>query len=76
MAEATITAVVHDPHSVSLYDVKSGSYQGVIYVTSGTIMGQPIISGKMINVSFQENGRLYMSTYELPSRNFIRKMTI
>ena len=76
MAEANITAVVHDPHSLSLYDVKTGSYLGVIYVTSGTIMGQPLISSKTINVSFQENGRLYMSTYELPSRNFVRKITI
>jgi hypothetical protein len=76
MADVTFTAVVHDPHSLSLYDVKTGSYQGVIYVTSGAIVGQPIISGKTLNVSFQEGGKLYMSTYELPSRSYVRKITI
>ena len=53
MADIAFTAVVHDPHSLSIYDVKTGSYQGVIYVTSGAIVGQPIISGKTLNVSFQ-----------------------
>lgn len=72
----TIIATVSDPHSLALYDSETGSYEGIIYVTSGTIMGQPIISSKAINVSFQENGRLYMSTYELPSRSFVRKIVI
>lgn len=76
MADITVTAVVHDPHSLAVYDVKSGAYQGIIYVTSGTIVGQPIITKDQLTVSFQENGRLYMSTYGLPSRNYIRKISI
>lgn len=53
MADITVTAVVHDPHSLAVYDVKSGAYQGIIYVTSGTIVGQPIITEKQLTVSFQ-----------------------
>lgn len=53
MANITVTAVVHDPHSLAVYDVKTGAYQGIIYVTSGTIVGQPIITEKQLTVSFQ-----------------------
>jgi hypothetical protein len=53
MANITVTAVVHDPHSLAVYDVKSGAYQGIIYVTSGTIVGQPIITEKQLTISFQ-----------------------
>ena len=45
------TVAVHDPHSVSLYDAETGSYEGVIYVTSGTIIGTPIVSPKSISVT-------------------------
>ena len=76
MADITVTAVVHDPHSLAVYDVKSGAYQGIIYVTSGTIVGQPIITEKQLTVSFQQNGRLYMGTYALPSRAFVRKICV
>lgn len=44
MANQNINVVVHDPHSISLYDVDSGQYLGIIYVTSGAIVGSPLIS--------------------------------
>lgn len=70
------TVVVHDPHSVSLYDAETGGYEGVIYVTSGSIIGTPIITPKTVTVTFTENGSTYMSVYDLPSKGFNRKIKI
>lgn len=70
------TVVVHDPHSVSLYDAETGSYEGVIYVTSGAIIGTPIITPKTVTVTHTESGSTYMSVYDLPSRGFNKKIKI
>ena len=64
MANQNINVVVHDPHSISLYDVDSGQYLGIIYVTSGSIVGSPIISQKTVSVTSSEGGVMYMSTYD------------
>ena len=50
------TATIHDPHSIALYDAQSGAYEGVIYITSGTIIGMPIVTPKSVSVQFTENG--------------------
>lgn len=70
------TVAVHDPHSISLYDVDNGSYEGVIYVTSGTIIGTPIVTSKSITVTYTESGSTYMSVFDLPSKAFNRKICI
>jgi hypothetical protein len=46
------TVVVHDPHSVALYDAETGGYEGIIYVTSGSIVGTPIITPKTVTVTY------------------------
>ncbi len=70
------TVAVHDPHSVSLYDAETGSYEGVIYVTSGTIIGTPIVSPKSISVTCSESGCTYLTIYDLPSKSFNKKIKI
>lgn len=76
MANTNITVVVQNPHSIGLYDAESGQYLGIIFVTSGSIVGNPIISQKIVNVTSQENGILYMTTYDLKSRALVRKIRI
>lgn len=76
MANQNITVVVQDTHSIGLYDVDSGNYLGVIYITSGSIVGSPIISQNNVTVTAQENGIMYMTTYELTTKKFIRKIRV
>lgn len=76
MSNKNITVVVKDPHSISLFDAESGQYLGVIYVTSGSIVGSPIISQKIVTVTSQENGMMYMTTYDLTTRSFVKKISI
>lgn len=71
-----ITVTVQNPHSISLYDVDTGNYLGVIFVTSGSILGSPIISQQNVTVTFQENGIMYMSTFEMTTKKFVRKIRI
>jgi hypothetical protein len=73
MAKVFIVAV-RDPHSICLYDASTGSYEGIIYVTSGSIVGTPIISPKNVTVTYTENGSTYMSIFELPSKRFSKKI--
>lgn len=68
------TATIKDPHSVALYDAQTGNYEGIIYITSGSIIGMPIVTPKSLSVQFTENGLNYMSFYDLPSRSFNRKI--
>lgn len=70
------TVAVHDPHSISLFDAETGGYEGVIYVTSGTIIGTPIVSTSTVTVTHTENGGTYMSVYNLPSKSFNKKINI
>ena len=71
-----ITAVVVDPHVLGIYEADTGNYCGILYVTSGTIVGQPIISSDKLSVNYIENGNSFINVYELPSRNFVRKIQI
>lgn len=68
------TAAVHDPHSICLYDAETGGYEGIIYVTSGSIIGTPIINPKSVSVTYTENGSTYMSIFDLPSKGFNKKI--
>jgi hypothetical protein len=51
-------------------------YEGVIYITSGSIIGMPIVTPKSLSVQFTENGYNYMVMYDLPSRNFNKKIPL
>lgn len=74
--EGTITAVAKDTHSITILDSISGSYKATIYVTSGTIVGQPIISAQTIVVSYQEGGCVYTNTYSTESLAFIQRIQV
>lgn len=76
MANKNITVTVKDPHSIGLYDAENGQYLGIIYVTSGSIIGSPIISQKTVAVTSSESGIMYMTTYDMSSRALIRKIRI
>ena len=69
-------ATIHDPHSIGLYDAQTGNYEGVIYITSGSIIGMSIVTPKSLSVQFTENGFNYMVIYDLPSRNFNKKIPL
>ena len=55
---------------------KYGNYISSINVTSGQIIGQPIISANTITVTFTEGGCNYMSVFDAQSLNFIRRQTL
>lgn len=69
-------ASIHDPHSVALYDAQTGAYEGVIYITSGTIIGMPIVTPKSLSVQFTENGLNYMTIFDLPSKAYNKKIPL
>lgn len=67
---STLTAVVKDQHSISLYNVSDGMYKGTLFITSGNIIGQPITNADSVTVTFNEGGFNFMSTYKLPGLQF------
>lgn len=69
-------ASIKDSHSVALYDAQTGTYEGVIYITSGSIIGMPIVTPTSLSVQFTENGFNYMVIYDLPSRNYNKKIPL
>lgn len=71
-----ITVVVKDPHSIGLYDVDTGAYLGIIYVTSGAIVGTPIVTHPNVTVTSQEGGAMYMTTYDMATKALIRKLNV
>lgn len=70
------SATIKDTHSIALYDAQTGVYEGIIYVTSGSIIGMPIVTPKTVSVQFTENGFTYMSIFDLPSRSFNKKIPL
>lgn len=70
------TAVASNAHNITIYDASSGNYVSSINVTSGQIIGQPIISSNTIAVTFTEGGCNYISIYDAKSLNFLRKQSI
>ena len=45
-------------------------------MTSGTIVGMPIVTPTTLTVQCLESGLMYMAIYELPSRVFVKKIVI
>lgn len=76
MANNTYTAVASNPHNISIYDAVTGGYISSINVTSGQIIGQPIISANTITVTFTEGGFNYMSVYDAQSLSFLRRQSL
>ena len=70
------TVAVHDPHSICLYDASTGSDEGIIYVTSGSIIGNPVVTPTNVSVTYTENGSNYISIFDLPSKAFSKKIYI
>lgn len=73
---ANYTALAKDPHSITIIDAADGSYYGTLYVTSGQIIGQPLVSPQTIVVSYQEAGHTYMNTYATETRAFVQRVQI
>lgn len=73
---ATYTAVAKDAHSITILDAVDGSFYGTLYITSGTIVGQPMVSPQTIVVSYQEGGHTYMNTYVTDTRAFVQRIQI
>lgn len=76
MANKTYTAVASNAHNITIYDAVSGGYVSSINVTSGQIIGQPIVSANTITVTFTERGNNYMSVYDVKSLSFLRRQTL
>lgn len=76
MATNSYTAVASNQHNITIYDAVTGGYISSINVTSGQIIGQPIMSANTITVTFIEGGFNYMSVYDAHSLNFLRKQTL
>lgn len=70
------TVAVQDPHSVCLFDAETGGYEGIIYVTSGSIIGTPILSTSTVSVTYTENGSTWISVFDLPSMGFNKKIKV
>lgn len=73
---ASYNAIAKDAHSITILDAVDGSYYGTLYITSGQIIGQPIVSPQTIVVSYQEGGHTYMNTYSTETRAFIQRLQI
>jgi hypothetical protein len=76
MASNTYTAVAANQHNITVYDAVSGNYVSSINVTSGQIIGQPIVSANTITVTFSEGGSNYMSVFDAHTLNSIRRQSL
>lgn len=76
MSTPQFTAVASNAHNITIYEVETGNYFSSINVTSGQIIGQPIVSANTITVTFTEDGCNYMSVYDAKTLNFIRRQSL
>ena len=76
MSKTQYTAVAGNEHNISIYDAVSGNYVSSLFITSGKIIGQPIVSAKTITVTYNEKGSNYMAVYDAESLNFIRTQSL
>lgn len=76
MATNTYTAVASNQHNISIYDAETGGYISSLNVTSGQIIGQPIVSANTITVTFTEGGANYMSVYDSHTLGFLRRQSL
>lgn len=70
------TAVASNQHNISIYDVENGGYIASINVTSGQIIGQPIVSANTITVTYTEHGQNYMAVYDSKNLGFLRRQSL
>lgn len=68
-----LSVVMKDKHSVNLYNAIGGRYIRNVFVTTGEIIGQPVISGDYCTVTCIEGGRTVVITYTLPQFKFRNK---
>ncbi len=66
------TAVANNRNSITLYNAETGAYVKTIFVTSGEIIGQPIVSAKTIIVTYTERGSNYMNVYDAQRHSLLR----
>lgn len=71
-----LTASASSSHAITLIDVHTGAYMGSIYVTSGSIIGQPLVSADMIVVTYQEGGVTYINKYSTDTKAFMGRQRI
>ena len=76
MSNKTYTAVASTKHNIAIYDAESGNFVKSIFITTGEIIGQPIISAKTITVTYSERGSNWMSVFDGQSHNLIRKQSL
>lgn len=76
MTTKTYTAVASTKHNIGIYDAESGNYIKSLFVTTGEIIGQPIISAKTITVTYTEGGNNWMAVFDINSHNLIRKQSL
>lgn len=76
MANKTYTAVASTKHNIGIYDAETGNYVKSLFVTTGEIIGQPIISAKTITVAYTEGGNNWMAVFDVNTHNLIRKQSL
>lgn len=71
MANQIISVVMKDKHSVNLYDVgKNNRLIRNVFITSGEIIGAPVVSGNICTITCLERGTTCIRTYDMPSFRF------
>lgn len=76
MAKKTYTAAANNQNSISIYDVEMGSYVTSIFVTSGQIIGQPVVSADKICVTFTEQGSTYIKIFDGQTFAYLTQTTV
>ena len=74
--EQNLTVVAKDQHSVNIYTSGDGVFKGTLFITTGTIIGQPINNGDSFTITYNEGGFNYMNTYKLPGLQFKSKIKL
>lgn len=71
MANQIVSVIMKDKHSVNLYDVTNNNrFIRNVFITSGEIIGAPVVAGNICTISCLERGSTCIRTYEMPSFRF------
>ena len=66
-----ISVVPTSATHVTLYDMsRNGSFMRLVQVTTGQIMGAPIIAGDTCTIICKEQGRTWRKVYKMPQFRF------
>lgn len=69
--QQVISVVLKDKHSVNLYDVlRNNAYMKNVFITSGEIIGAPVVTGDVCTITCLEKGRTCVRTYNMPKFTF------